>query len=302
VINVDRIITGDCLEVMKEMDSKSVDLVLVDPPYFRVMKNEWDNQWKTLDDYIVWLSLIADEWRRILKDNGSLYCFADDKVAAYVQVMLDKKFLLLNSLVWYKPNSQPQKNTYSLRSYAPMTERILYYAAQDANNTTLREYFRQYQDAIGLNIKQINAIMGDRTAEHAFYWGSTQWELPTPEVYERLKEIPIKTDFVRCEYEFIHRPFNADGSTIDVLSYNLIGSNETTEHPTTKPLALIKRLLTVATKPDALVLDCFLGSGTTAVACVQTGRHYIGIEQSPEYVAIAERRIKSAVEQIGMGL
>ena len=304
---------GDCLEVMRSMPDKSVDAVITDPPYFRIVDAQWDKQWKTLDEYLAWLDVVSDEWKRILKDNGSLMIFADDMVSAYVQVLIDKKLLLLNNIVWYKTNNLPIKATWSYRKFAPMTERILFYSAQydptgwktvklDMNNfVPLREYFRKYQEAMGLNIKQINSRLGHRKAEHAFYWGSTQWDLPTPETYAELASIPSNHGFVRREYEDLRReyedlrrPFNADGETFDVITGPIVSAKDNTAHPTTKPLWLMQRLVTVSTNPDMTVLDCFMGSGTTGVACVQTGRNFIGIEINPDYFAIAERRIKEA--------
>ena len=69
------------------------------------------------------------------------------------------------------------------------------------------------------------------------------------------------------------------------------------QHPTQKPLALIKTLVTQFTQDSCTILDPFMGSGTTGVACVQTGRNFIGIEIDPDYFAIAERRIKEAEAQ-----
>jgi adenine-specific DNA-methyltransferase len=317
------LIQGDCLDVMRGMDDKSVDCVITDPPYYRIVNQEWDKQWNSLDDYISWLSLIADEWRRILKDNGSLYVFADDKTAAYIQVMLDKKFLLINNLVWHKTNALPQKNAHLLRSWAPMTERILFYSAQydptgwetvklDMNNfMSLRQYFKDYQHSLGLNIKQINQALGHRKAEHAFYWGSTQWDLPTAETYAELGKLHHNHGFVRREYEDLRREyedlrreyedlrrvFNADENTHDVIATPIIGGKENTEHPTTKPIAIMKRLIEVSTNPELTVLDCFMGSGTTGVACVQLNRNFIGIEIDPNYFAIAQERIRVAQMQ-----
>jgi adenine-specific DNA-methyltransferase len=315
---------GDCLEVMRGMPDKSVDAVITDPPYFRIVDAQWDRQWKTLDEYLAWLKLASKEWRRLLKDNGSLYVFADDKVAAYVQVELDKEFLLLNHLIWNKQGGgKAVMYAPNFRCYAPTHERILFYSAQydptgwetvklDMNNfVPLREYFRKYQEAMGLNIKQINSRLGHRKAEHAFYWGSTQWDLPTPETYAELAKIPSNHGFVRREYEDLRReyedlrreyedlrrPFNADGETLDVITGPIVSAKDNTAHPTTKPLWLMQRLVTVSTNPDMTVLDCFMGSGTTGVACVQTGRNFIGIEIDPTYYDIAERRIAEAQMQ-----
>ena len=318
---------GDCLEVMKSMPDKSVDAIITDPPYYRVANAQWDKQWKTISEYTAWLMRAAKEWRRILKENGSLYVFADDKVAAYVQVELDKEFLLLNNLVWYKSGgSMASMYAKNFRCYAPVSERILFYSAQydstgweiiklDVNNfTSLREYFRQYQEAMGLTKAEIVKRIGQK-ADHCFRWGSTQWDLPTPETYAELAKIPTNHGFVRreyedlrreyedlCreyedlrrEYEDLRRPFNADGETLDVIIGPVVSSKDNTEHPTTKPLWLMRRLITVSTNPYMTVLDCFMGSGTTGVACMQTGRNFIGIEIDPDYFAIAERRIKEA--------
>ncbi len=73
-------------------------------------------------------------------------------------------------------------------------------------------------------------------------------------------------------------------------------------HPTQKPLALMVWVLENYTNPDDLILDPFMGSGTTGVACVQTGRRFIGIEIDPNYYAIAEKRIKEAQMQIRMAI
>ena len=307
---------GDCLEVMKSMPDKSVDAVITDPPYFRIVDAQWDKQWKTLEDYIEWLELASIQWRRILKDNGSLYVFADNKMSAYVQVMLDKRFLLINPLVWKKTNWKiANKYSQNFRCYAPNTERILFYSAQydptgwetvklDMNNfASLREYFRQYKEAMGLTKSEIVERVGQK-ADHCFRWGSTQWDLPTPETYAELAKIPTNNGFLRREYEDLRReyedlrrPFNADEKTHEVIEGQIVTPQEITEHPTTKPLWLMQRLVTVSTNPDMTVLDCFMGSGTTGVACVQTGRNFIGIEIDPTYFAIAERRIKEAQEQ-----
>ena len=302
---------GDCLEVMKSIPDKSVDAVITDPPYFRIVDAQWDKQWKTLDEYLAWLDVVSDEWKRILKDNGSLMIFADDMVSAYVQVLIDKKLLLLNNIVWYKTNNLPIKATWSYRKFAPMTERILFYSAQydptgwetvklDMNNfVPLREYFREYQDAMGLSKAEIVKRVGQE-ADHCFRWGSTQWDLPTPETYAELAKIPTNHEFVRREYEDLRReyedlrrPFNADGETLDVITGPIVSAKDNTAHPTTKPLWLMQRLVTVSTNPDMTVLDCFMGSGTTGVACKNLKRRFIGIEKDEKYFEIAKRRIEN---------
>jgi len=73
---------------------------------------------------------------------------------------------------------------------------------------------------------------------------------------------------------------------------------ENVGHPTQKPLSLITKMVDISTLPSALVLDPFMGSGTTGVACVKTGRRFIGIEIDEGYCRIAQKRIVDALSQL----
>ena len=88
------------------------------------------------------------------------------------------------------------------------------------------------------------------------------------------------------------------GGMRGVFSFNSTGF--THEHPAQKPIRLMTKLISLFTNPGDTILDPFMGSGTTGVACVQTGRNFIGIEISAEYYAIAEKRIAQAQLQIRM--
>jgi site-specific DNA-methyltransferase (adenine-specific) len=312
-----QLLQGDCLELMRGLPSGSVDCVIVDPPYFRVIAEDWDREWKTITDYQSWVERWAAELKRVVSDKGSIYVFGDDKTIAYVQIVLDGWFTLLNSLVWFKTNNLSIKAAANLRTYAPMTERILFYTPQycstgwetvklDVNNfVSLREYFRQYQDAIGLSSKEINEALGHRKAEHAFYWNSTQWDLPTEKVYEELGDKFCTNGFLRREYEDLRREyedlrrtFNATAKTLDVITGPIIKQADNTDHPTTKPLWLMYRLINDSTNAGDIVLDFCMGSGTTGVACVKTGRNFIGMELDEHYFEIAKKRIEEATMQL----
>ena len=68
-------------------------------------------------------------------------------------------------------------------------------------------------------------------------------------------------------------------------------------HPTQKPLALLERIIAASTTPDALILDPFMGSGTTGVAALKLGRRFVGIDNCADYVKLAEKRLKDALNQ-----
>ena len=71
----------ECLEFMRTMPDNSVDAIVTDPPYFGVKDDDWDNQWKDVDAFIAWIGELSEQWQRILKPNGSLYCFASPQMS-----------------------------------------------------------------------------------------------------------------------------------------------------------------------------------------------------------------------------
>ena len=96
---------GDCLEVMRGMEAASVDAIVTDPPYFRVKGEDWDNQWDDANHFIEWVGQLCEQFKRILKPNGSLYFFASPQMAARVECEIRKRFNVLNSVVWRKGNA-----------------------------------------------------------------------------------------------------------------------------------------------------------------------------------------------------
>jgi adenine-specific DNA-methyltransferase len=296
------IIIGDCIDILPKFPDKTFDLAILDPPYYKIKADSWDRQWKTFSEYLDWLEGVCLEVKRVLKDNGSLYVFGDDRNIAYVQVRLDKHFTFLNSLIWYKKNVVwAVKYAGNMRRYAPCSERLLFYAngsdVLDVNNfKNLRNYFKEFQEALGLKLKQINTILGHRKAEHAFYWGSTQWDLPTPETYKELLSLPRSETFevreyedLRREYEDLRRPFNPLPNIFEVFDI-VVSARDKTEHPTTKPKELIKTLIQCSTNEGALILDPFAGSGTSLIAAKETGRYCIAIEKEEKYLPIIQER------------
>ena len=339
---------GDCLDIMKDFPDESVDLILTDPPYNGIVSAEWDNKWKTMDNFINWLEERSIEMKRVMKWNGSFYMFSDDFVSAYVQVMLDKHLIFLNHLIWFKPNNITVKYTHNQRKYCPVSERILFYAKYDAtgllrvkhdvnNFHNLRKYFYDMLQYIGKTRNEINDTLGHRKAEHAFYvnpkkavldeiggkadhyfrYGSAQWDLPTKETYDELirafkidewegfreyeslreeyESLREEYESLREEYERERRLFNYQTGVYEVITLPIITKKENTDHPTTKPLRIIETLEKVSSKPEQIILDPFLGSGTTAVASERLNRRWIGIEKEEEYCELAKKRIKDSV-------
>jgi len=308
-----QIYCGDCLKILPQIKDKSVDLVLTDPPY-NIKKCDWDK----IDDYIKWCGIWILECQRLLKDNGSFYFFHNDMLqVAQLMEWLRKssKFVFKQFIVWNKRFKEANNKGYldgfvipkGLRNYQQMAEYCLFYTFQDEtglttikldmnNFSSIRKYFKDYQEALGMTKLELIEKVGQQV-DHCFRWGSSQWGMPTKETYEKISLLPIKSEFLRREYEDLRREyedlrytFNNQGTHHSVWDYEIAERNE---HITPKPIDLIKNIIKHSSNKNYLVLDPFLGLGTTAVACKELGRKFIGIEISQKYCDIAIRRIKN---------
>lgn len=205
---------GDCLDIMKEMEDKSVDLVLTDPPYgFERFKGDEK-------DYLEVISSSFIEWPRILKGKGCAFVFSNTRDIVKIANCVPLQF---RRMLWmYKPAdcTFPFDDGWLLTS-----EAILYFSKNGKPN---------------------------------------------------LEKID----------KYHH----------DCYLQTRVGKEGVDGHPTVKPLMVVKKLAMRIPK-DGLCLDPFLGSGTTAVACEQLGRRWIGIEISEKYCEIAARRIKNEAAQ-----
>ena len=256
-----KIICGKAEEVLPEIKSESVNLVVADPPYFRVMvrdykgdKYEWDNQWQSFEEYLRWCELWLSDTYKVLKKNGSCYIFGDDKNIAHIQVLADRrKWCLVNNIVWYKWNNMPIKGWNKFRCFAPVTERILFYGKEDKRQggsgvfDNLRKELNEERLYAEMSLKQMNEILGVSTngggmACHYCSEGNKIWELPTKEAYKKLQTTGFfqkEYEELRGEYEGLRRHFNADRNYTDVWKIPIVGGKEINSHPTQKPLRLI---------------------------------------------------------------
>ena len=312
---------GDCLEIMKNIESNSVNLVLIDPPYNINKDKKWD-KWKTVDAYVEFMGQVFLECQRVLKSNGSFYFFHNDflqivELQNYINKNTD--FIFNSFIIWDKGDfralswkNPSEKN--NLRSWFNTCEYCLYYTFQDEtglkkvkedlnNFQSLRQYFKEYQQAMGLNKKQIIERVGQK-ADHCFRWGSSQWDLPTKETYEELKKIPLlKNSFEVREYESLRQEYESLRyiHNLDTNHNNIWKSkakrNSGKLHACEKPVDILERIIRTSSNEGDVVLDCFAGSGSTGVACLNTNRKFIGIEQDDKYFDIAYNRINGYIHE-----
>ena len=305
-----KIYQGDCLEVMKNMPNKSINLVIIDPPY-NIGKDKWD-KWKTVEEYVEFMGKVFLEIQRVLKDNGSFYFFHNDFLQIVeLQNYINKNtnFIFKQLLVWNKRFNEASNKGFldgfieveKLRNYQKMAEYCLYYTFQDEtglnNFKTLRDYFKYIQIEIGLNKKQIIEKIGQKT-DHCFRHSSSQWDLPTEETYNELikvfninKHEGFKTyESLRQEYEELRYTYNNLKEHHSVMNYEIAKKQG---HMTPKPVDLLEYIIKTSSNEGDVVLDCFMGSGSIGVAWLNTNRKFIGIELNEKYFSIAKDRLEN---------
>lgn len=331
-LELNRIYQCDCIEGMRLLPDDSVDLIVIDPPYNIGKDKRWD-KWRSVDDYVAWMTEVFRECERVLKPNGAFYWFHNDMAQVWrlIQALEENTEFVFKSFITIdKLDNNYIKDLYGsqkhFRNYLNLAEYCLFYTFQDEtgltrvkhsldNFTTLRNYFREFQEALGLTKKAIIDRIGQR-ADHCFRWNSAQWDLPTRETYEDLLMLPRRVGFeprsyesIRAEYEQLRQEyeqlrqeyekqrhtFNASDGVKNVWAYSF-REDPKTKHPTQKPVRLLEDIVRYSSNEGAIVLDCFMGSGTTAVAAVRTNRKFIGFETEREYVEIANKRLGNELE------
>ena len=271
-----RLVWGDNLHAMRTLPPESVDLVYIDPPFFsnRVYNVIWGDEheersfsdiWEGgLDGYLIWLNARLYEMKRLLKPTGSIYVHCDWHASHYIKVEMDKIFgpsNFRNEIVWCYTGPSAAKNWFPRKH-----DVILFFSNSD------RYSFNG--DAVRLPyVAEFTAARGVHGANRG-----TASE-------ERHRRGKIPTDWWN------------DGflSNVSAWRSELIG------YPTQKPEALLERVIEASSNPGDVVLDAFVGGGTTPVVAQRMGRRWIAMDQSRVAIAVTAERLKDGALQAGLG-
>lgn len=313
---------GDCLELMKNIPDGSVDLILCDPPYGNVKngigsgigtaakkgyaKTEWDTPLLPVD--------VFESAARILRPNGKLILFSQEPYTSKLITSQIPKLPFSQRGIWLKDMFANALGVN--KNLVCFFEDILIFNKVHpkhdfAGSHPLRQYFLEERDKSGLSNSDFRRILGNEMGGRYFTSGS-QFILPTLKNYEKLQT----TGFFCREWNELKRIDDEyRSSLIEEMNqkfpnvFNLRGgekfkSNVFTYpkekerfHPTQKPVLLLEDLIYTYTNPGDCVLDNCMGSGSTGVACVNTGRSFIGMELDAGYLETAKQRIYEAQER-----
>ena len=264
---LDVIYEGDCAEMLRDLPDESVDFIVTSPPYADSRKKTYGGI--SPDEYVDWFLPISEQLFRVLKQDGSFVLNIKEKVVAgqrhtyVIELILAMKkqgWLWTEEYCWHKKNCYPGKWSNRFRD---SWERCLHF--------TKNRKFRMYQ-------KNVMVPVGD--------WAQKR--------LARLSDTDLKRDESKVGSGFGKNISNWLGRDM-VYPTNVI--HFATEcgnrgHSAAFPIALPTWFIKLFTKKGDVVLDPFIGSGTTALAAWKLGRHYIGIELSDEYCQIARKTMK----------
>ena len=308
---------GDSLALLRQIPSHSVSLILTDPPYHATKKRNiyGDRAFAEDRDYVDWMAEYAIEWRRVLQNNGSLFCFCDSSMSGKLDVLFSKNFNVLSHIVWTKPNDpgfdgwKGKMKKEALRQWYPHSERILFAEPAVEDNlfrSPFATFLRKARKKSGLSMHQLTARIGAHGKVN--HGGAvSNWEdgrnTPSRDQYEKMRQALMATGKVEemPPYENVIRPFVMDASRefTDVWTFPSVRPYKG-KHPAEKPTAMLEHAIEATTFPGDIVLDCFGGSGSTAEAALRLGRRSVSLEIETQWVrAITERiSVSSGAETI----
>ncbi len=320
---INQILCGDSYDLIRTIPDQSIKLIITSPPYYQ--QRDYGGgigSEKSVDEYIEKLIEIMRECHRILTDDGSIVFNLGDKYEESSLLLVPYRFALealkiqplklVNLITWVKRNPTPRQFK---RRLVSSTEPFFHFVKSD-------DYYYDIDTFMAVE-KPKKAANGTSNIGKRYFDLIEASELsPEQKQMARIELIKVieeaksgKIEGFRMKIRGLHsEPFggqaggrqiqlNKNGFTIiriygnpikrDVIEMS-VESVKGSNHPAMYPVNLVVEFLHLLTRKEDVVLDPFMGSGSTAVACKLTGRSYIGFDLNPDYCAFAEQRLAEA--------
>ncbi len=330
---MNKIICGDNLKLIKEVPDESINLIITSPPYYKQrdygagIGNE-----KTIEEYINNLLKLFRECVRVIKSDGSIVFNIGDKyekgnllLVPYrfaIEVLNKESVKLVNDITWVKLNPTPRQFR---RRLVSSTEPFFHFVKSDDYYYNI-DAFLNHLDTVKKKNRRVHNSIGKKYFE--LIEGSSLSEkekgMAKEELENVIQEVKMgKIASFRMKIRGIHSPpfggqeggrktqLMKKGFTIirihgKALKRNVIECAVETikgcKHPAIYPEYIIIELLKLLTRKEDTVLDPFIGSGTTAMACKKLDRNYTGFEINPEYCRYSRERVERVVYQPSLEL
>jgi len=261
---LNQVFQSENLEFLKQLDSESIDLIYIDPPFFSgVDYKEFNDIWKSLEDYLEFMKQRIVEMHRVLKKTGSFYCHCDANAIFDLKPLIDdifgKKFFK-REIIWNVGSVSGFKS--QVKGWVRQHDTILYYIKSE--NFTFNKQYTPYKEDY---IKKMFRYKDDDGRLYRKRRGGKQY----------LDE----------------RPGNVVGDVWnDIYSYQTrTRSKEYLGYPTQKPIELLERIILASSNEGDIVADFFCGSGTTLAVAQKLNRMWIGTDNNPKAIELCKDRL-----------
>lgn len=285
-MEINRIYNGDCIELIMDIPDESVNVILTDPPYLYLKNQKLD---RPFDE-----QTLFENSKRVLKKDGFIVLFGrGTSFYRWNTILADLGFIFKEEIIWNKIyNSSP---VLPIQRFHESISIHTFCGHLNKNVTVPYLEVKQYNiDSIIGDIKRIKSALNNTKELDALNYFLTERIKPV------LKRRNDKTSGCTISRNSTGL-FNIPASVLSCISK---GAREKSIidcchdrykriHPTQKPIRLLERILQLVSKDGDLILDPFSGSGSTAVACVNKCRNYIGFEIDEEYYSASVNRISN---------
>ena len=314
-----KLYNADCLDKLKELEDNSVDSIITDPPYgLNFMNKKWDYSIPSID---IW-----KECLRVLKPGGYLLSFAGTRTQHRMACNIeDAGFEIKDMIAWVYSQGMPKHKSCLKPAIEPIT--MARKPAKKATLLNIDDCRVEGRERTDYGLKNSTRTQGNcfGTPTSSADFDSTKGRYPSNLIHDGSEEVvSLFPDSLgaggslprvkitgygegigtgKSEYLGGDRiPFNSGTGSAARFFYcakaNKKDREEGNLHPTVKPTELMKYLIKLVTPKDGIVLDPFMGSGSTGKAAKILGYSFIGIEREEEYFNIAEKRIVSAIYEV----
>ena len=287
-----KIENADCRTLMASLPDRHVHAIVTDPPYgISVAGADWD---RTLPDRDIW-----DQCLRVLKPGGFAALCGHSTTFHRLACLLEAVGFEVRDFLFWVGTANAATTSIRLRNtYEPVilvrrpTEGLSAAAAQQVHGTGLRP--RSEEVAIRNGFRPLVERLDHRVTAQVYGNQRVKAEIGITNSGRQAANMALDEAYAAE----IERTVGAGSTrTLFVGKATPAERAQAGGHPTVKPLSLMRHIIGLMTPPGGLVLDPFCGSGSTAVACVQMGRDFIGCDRDPGYAEAARRRVADEIEK-----
>jgi site-specific DNA-methyltransferase (adenine-specific) len=299
---------GDCLDVLRTLPDASVDALVTDPPAgIAFMGQQWDTDKGGRSAWIAWLAAVMVECRRVIRPGGYSLTWALPRTSHWTATALEDAGWVIQDVITHHFGSGFPKHKNALK---PASEHWILAYKPGKRSLNIDECRIAGSSTVRRNRAEMGYHGGNLAAEYVT--GSTEGRWPANVILDEDAAADLdRQSGVRAGGAYPARRnvshFGKGSGTTAPARINLAPGGAShffyvakasrsergiaNTHPTVKTLALMRYLCRLITPPGGVVLDPFMGSGSTGVSALTEGFRFLGIEREPEYLAMAEQRI-----------